>query len=74
LRRYLSDLGVWDDAREEELLADCQQQVDAAVETYLNTPIQPAGAIFDYMFEELPVALREQRDTALRYEPEGGDH
>jgi pyruvate dehydrogenase E1 component alpha subunit len=74
LRRYLSDLGVWDEAREEELLADCRQKVDAAVETYLNTPVQSAGAIFDYMFEELPAALREQRDTALRYEPEGGDH
>ena len=60
LRRYLTELGVWDETREEELLADCQKQVDEAVETYLNTPVQAAGAMFDFMFEELPPALAEQ--------------
>ncbi|MGD1977466.1 MAG: pyruvate dehydrogenase (acetyl-transferring) E1 component subunit alpha [Gammaproteobacteria bacterium] len=74
LRRYLTELGVWDETREEELLADCQKQVDEAVETYLNTPVQAAGAMFDFMFEELPPALAEQRENALHYEPRGGDH
>lgn len=74
LRKYLADLGVWDESREEELLAECQQQVDAAVEEYLNTPVQSAGAMFEFMFAGLPESLREQRENALRYEPEGGDH
>ena len=74
LRKYLTGLGVWDETREQELLADCQRQGDVAVEEYLNTPVQPAGAMFDFMFEELPEGLREQRDEALLYEPEGGDH
>jgi len=74
LRRYLTDIGAWDEAKEEALLADCRRQVDEAVEIYLNTPVQPAGAMFDFMFKELPAALREQRDNALKYEPEGGGH
>jgi pyruvate dehydrogenase E1 component alpha subunit len=74
LRRYLTELGVWDEAREEELLADCQRQVEEAVETYLNTPVQAAGAMFDFMFEEPPAALADQRENALLYEPERGDH
>lgn len=74
LRRYLKEAGAWDDGREEELLAECQKQVDAAVEEYLNTPVQGAGAMFDYMFETLPEPMTEQRENALRYEPEPGAH
>jgi len=74
LRRYLTEVGVWDEAREEELLADCQKQVDAAVEVYLNTTVQGAGAMFDYMYAQLPEAMNEQRENALHYEPEAGSH
>ncbi len=74
LRRYLTETGAWDEAREEELLADCQRQVDEAVEAYLNTPVQEAGAMFDFMFATLPEAMVEQRENALRYEPETGEH
>lgn len=74
LRRYLTEAGAWNDAREEELLADCQNRVEAAVEEYLNTPVQGAAAMFDYMYEELPEPMIEQRENALRYEPEPGTH
>jgi len=74
LRRYLTETGHWDDSKEQELLADCQKQVDAAVDEYLNTPVQAAGAIFDYMFATLPEAMADQRETALHYEPEAGTH
>jgi pyruvate dehydrogenase E1 component alpha subunit len=74
LRQYLRDTGGWNDEREAELLAECQRQVDAAVETYLSTPVQAAGAMFDYMYSEWPEPLRDQRDDALHYEPDGGGH
>lgn len=74
LRQYLRDTGGWNDEREAELLAECQRQVDAAVETYLSTPVQAAGAMFDYMYSEWPEPLRDQRDNALHYEPDGGGH
>jgi pyruvate dehydrogenase E1 component alpha subunit len=48
--------------------------VDEAVEEYLNTPVQGAGAMFDFMFASLPAAMVEQRENALRYEPDSGGH
>ena len=74
LRKYLCDIGAWDDKQEEALLAECREKVDAAVEEYLSTPIQPAGAMFDYMFAELPESLKWQRELALEYEPSEGGH
>jgi pyruvate dehydrogenase E1 component alpha subunit len=74
LRQYLRDIGIWDDEKETDLLADCQAKVDGAVETYLSTPVQAAGAMFDYMYAEWPEPLRDQRENALRYEPDGGGH
>jgi hypothetical protein len=44
------------------------------VEEYLNTAVQGAGAMFDYMYEKLPEPMVEQRENALRYEPEPGTH
>lgn len=72
LRRYLMDTGLWDDAREEALLADCAARVDEAVKEYLDTPVQPPEAMLDYMFETLPESMRKQRETAIRYAGTGG--
>ncbi|HUO82398.1 MAG TPA: pyruvate dehydrogenase (acetyl-transferring) E1 component subunit alpha [Gammaproteobacteria bacterium] len=72
LRAYLRGLGAWDDAREEELIADCNARVEAAVEEYLNTPKPPVESMFDYMYETLPEAMEAQRDTATRYAGSGG--
>ena len=48
------------------------EQVEAAVEAYLGTEVQPIGSMFDYMFAELPEGMEEQRDTAERYAGTGG--
>jgi pyruvate dehydrogenase E1 component alpha subunit len=75
LRAYLDAIGAWDDDRQAELEAECATEVEAAVEEYLETAPQPVESIFDYMFAELPEALKEQRDTAIRYqEHQGGSH
>src|SRR5690625_3037352 len=74
-RTYLVNNGVWDEDKEEALLAECREAVDAAVEDYLdmaeNNP-QPVTAMFDHMFAELPHDLIEQRREAQRHEQEGG--
>ena len=74
LRRYLADLASWDEEKEQALLAKCRDEVDAAVEEYLSTPVQAAGTMFDYMFAELPEAMRSQREMAIKYEPADGGH
>jgi len=72
LRRYLMDIAVWDDAKEDSLLSECASRVDEAVNEYLDTPVQPPEAMLDFMFEELPEAMKEQRETAIRYAGTGG--
>lgn len=77
LRNYLIDQGCWDEVREEELLAECAERVQAAVEEYLDTVKnnpQPVDAMFDYMFKNLPHTLEEQREIARRFARSGGDH
>jgi 2-oxoisovalerate dehydrogenase E1 component alpha subunit len=74
IRRYLMETGVWSEQQEDELKADCAQQVDAAVAAYLDTPVQPVEAMFDSMFAELPEAMAEQRETARRFVNSGGHH
>ena len=73
MRTYLTDLGVWDEDRERELLEQSAEKVDQAVEKYLNTPKAPVESIFDYMYEDLPEFLEEQREHARRYS-EGDGH
>ncbi|MBA3563129.1 MAG: pyruvate dehydrogenase (acetyl-transferring) E1 component subunit alpha [Gammaproteobacteria bacterium] len=72
LRKYLTGLGVWDDSKEEALIDHCNTKVEAAVEEYLNTPKPPVESMFDYMYETLPEAMREQRETAIRFAGSGG--
>jgi len=74
LRKYLTGIGAWDEKQEEALLAECAIGVEAAVKEYLDTPVQPTGAMFDYMYKDLPEAMREQRETAIRYGASGEDH
>lgn len=62
LRRYLEKAGVWDDQQEESLLADCANEVEAAVKAYLAMPPQPLESMFDYLYAKLPQAYVAQRD------------
>jgi 2-oxoisovalerate dehydrogenase E1 component alpha subunit len=71
-RAYLTDIGVWDDEQEDALREECAAKIEAAVDAYLGTGIQPVTSMFDFMFAKLPEAMQEQRDTAQRYEGTGG--
>ena len=74
LRRFLEKSGAWDDERERALGVECAVQIDAAVAAYLSTPPQGTDAMFDYLHEQLPRHLVEQRDTARRYAGKSGGH
>jgi pyruvate dehydrogenase E1 component alpha subunit len=65
LRAYLVNCGAWDKAREETLLRECNEQVQAAVQAYLNEPPPPLGQMFDHLYATLPAALEKQRAEAL---------
>ncbi len=64
LRQYLEQHHQWDEKKEQQLQQRCQEQVNAAVEEYIATPLQPVSSIFDYMYETLPKSLQQQRQAA----------
>jgi len=75
LRNYLLKIGAWDQAREERLLKECTDAVNAAVDAYLATPPPTVAAMFDHLYASLPDALAVQRDMALQFAPaDGGSH
>ena len=65
LRIYLTENGAWDKAKEDALLRECNEQVQAAAQAYLDTPQPPAGQMFDHLYAKLPAALEKQRAAAL---------
>lgn len=67
LRQYLVNQGYWDKAAEEALIEGCSAEVEKAADSYLATSPQAAETIFDYLYEELPDDLQEQR-SILRQE------
>lgn len=66
LRAYLEANGVWDDDKEQALREESAKVVDDAVQEYLDTEVQPPEAMFDYLFANMPEALKEQREAAIR--------
>jgi 2-oxoisovalerate dehydrogenase E1 component subunit alpha len=65
LRTYLMASGAWDKAREDALLRECNEQVQAAAQAYLDTPPMPAAAMFEHVYASLPPALEKQRRQVL---------
>lgn len=61
LKNYMQSQGVWDETKDKALAESCTQQVEAAVQEYLNTPPMSADEIFNYMYAEIPHDLAEQQ-------------
>jgi len=66
LRSYLVGRKVWGKADEERLVAECQEQVEAAVERYLATVPRGAATMFDHLYAELPQVYAAQRQELER--------
>ena len=61
LRTYLVGQKAWGKSHEEQLAAECQEQVEAAVVRYLATGARAPETMFDHLYAELPNAYRGQR-------------
>ena len=68
LRSYLAGQGLWDEATEKDWVAECGARVDEEINAYLNTPVQPVEAMFDFLYAELPEDLHAQRAAAVAAE------
>ena len=61
LRAYLVGQNAWGKADEEQLAAECQQRIEAAVERYLATGPRAPETMFDHLYAELPGVYAAQR-------------
>ncbi|MBS0358163.1 MAG: pyruvate dehydrogenase (acetyl-transferring) E1 component subunit alpha [Proteobacteria bacterium] len=66
LQKYLMQQNLWDDKKEETLLAECAEKVEKSVQAYFNKTPQTLSSIFDYHYAVLPESLEKQRDEALK--------
>jgi 2-oxoisovalerate dehydrogenase E1 component alpha subunit len=67
-KQFLVDNKYWTADDEEQLVIECSQKVEQAVEEYLTQKPQPISSIFDYHYAELPEYLVEQRALAMEEE------
>ena len=65
LRAHLMASGAWDKAREDALLKECNEKIQAAAQAYLDTPPPTADQMFDHLYAQLPAPLARQRAAAL---------
>lgn len=61
LRAWLVALGAWDKSAEIELIGECRNTVDRAVNDYLGIKPPVATDMLDYLYARLPSALEDQR-------------
>jgi 2-oxoisovalerate dehydrogenase E1 component alpha subunit len=66
-RRYLESRGLWNEAQEAALRADCSAQIEQAVLGYQNRPAPNIDSMFDHLFAHPPAALALQKQDARRY-------
>jgi pyruvate dehydrogenase E1 component alpha subunit len=64
-RKYLAGKKLWNDKKEEALLAEVRAEVDAAVKEFEQTAPWPADRPFDHAFAEPPAYLERQRQEFL---------
>lgn len=69
-KQFLETQQLWNDTDEEALNKECANQVQIAVDEYLQRDPQPVSSIFDYHFATLPDYMIEQRAIAI----EGASH
>lgn len=65
-RIYLTDKGLWSDAKEKEAVAECDQLVEAAVKQAETHPLPVLEDIFRYTYAEMDADLTEQLETLRR--------
>lgn len=64
-RNFLYERQIWDEEQEKQLYQRCEQKISQAVDDYLNTQAEAPEAMFDYLYQELPENLHEQRQQLI---------
>ncbi|PNS09173.1 pyruvate dehydrogenase (acetyl-transferring) E1 component subunit alpha [Solilutibacter silvestris] len=68
LRKFLTERKVWSEQEETAWIEQCGKDIDIEINAYLETPVQPVEAMFDYLYADMPADVRAQREMALSLE------
>jgi pyruvate dehydrogenase E1 component alpha subunit len=66
-KRFLESRGLWDEAREAALRAECATRIDEAVRGYQGRTPAGTDSMFDHLFANPPAELAVQKQIARRY-------
>lgn len=65
VKKFMMKKGFWSESEDQALQAKAVAQVEEAVKTYENTPLDSPSAIFNFMYAEKPWQLKEEEDELL---------
>lgn len=65
LQSFMASQGIWDEGREQALIAECQALVQNAVNAYESRDRQPPESVMDHVYAQWPAALADQREWFL---------
>ena len=68
MRLWLSERGLWDEARETAWTAEVEAEVDAAMKEVDAINEMPLDEVFQYMYADKPVELEEQQKAYESYQ------
>ncbi|HXR01544.1 MAG TPA: thiamine pyrophosphate-dependent enzyme, partial [Pseudomonas sp.] len=65
LQSFMASQGVWDETREQALIAECQGLVQQSVDNFERAGNQPPESVLDHVYAKWPAALADQREWFL---------
>lgn len=77
LQSHLVGQGLWDESREQALVAECQAELQRAIDAYEGLAAQDPQSVFAHVYASWPPALAEQREQfaeRIARRTQGADH
>ena len=68
LRTYLTAHKLWSEKEEKAWAEECGKRVDVEINAYLETPVQPVEAMFDFLYADMPPDVRAHRAAVIALE------
>lgn len=69
LGKYLTQRGLWDEAKEKELIAKTNEEITAAINIAKSSPRPHLKSLFENVYFEIPQTLKEQYEEVKRLFP-----
>jgi len=65
MQSFMASQGVWDEGREQALIAECQRLVQRSVDNFESAGNQAPESVIDHVYAQWPAPLADQREWFL---------